>query len=323
METIQLALQQIAAGKNIEKTMLLALAQEDVSALCQGANSLRAAQKGDKFEFCSIINGKSGKCSEDCKYCAQSIHYPTEVFCHGLLSAEEILAFAQNQQERGVTRFSVVTSGKALTEEEIEQLCGVYREIRKQYQIECCASHGLLNKAQLQKLKDAGITRYHNNLETSRRFFPQICTTHTYDDKIATILVAKEVGLSICSGGIIGLGETMEDRIDMALQLRELGVSSVPINIFNPIPGTPLAGTARLPEAEICQTVALFRFALPQADIRLAGGRGLLADKGKQPFLSGANATITGDMLTTAGISVETDKQLLQEIGFSFLSEKK
>ncbi len=318
MFQIEKLIEEVCDGKQLSKETLLALASFDGDLLQQAANRLRERIKGTAFEFCSIINGKSGKCSEDCKYCAQSAHYATDIPCHGLLGREEIVSFGERQEVSGISRFSVVTSGKALTDSEIDALCEIYAEMSHTLSIQCCASHGLLSRAQLQKLKDAGVTRYHNNLETSRRFFPQICTTHTYDEKTATIRHAKEVGLSVCSGGIIGLGESMEDRIDMALELRELGVDSVPINVFQPIPGTPLGHLPILAEEEICQTVALFRFALPRADIRLAGGRGQLADMGRRPFLSGANATITGDMLTTSGFSVTTDKEMLGEIGFTF-----
>lgn len=312
--------EEVGAGRQLNKEELLALADLDIAVLGQAANDLREKMKGTSFEFCSIINGKSGKCPEDCKYCAQSAHYPTAIPCHGLLGKQEILSFGRRQEASGISRFSVVTSGKALTDSEIDALCEIYEEAGRTLHIQCCASHGLLTKEQLQKLKKAGVTRYHNNLETSRRFFPQICTTHTYDEKIATIRYAKEAGLSVCSGGIIGLGETMEDRIDMALQLRALGVDSVPINVFHPIAGTPLGHLPILAEEDVCRTVSLFRFALPQADIRLAGGRGQLADMGKAPFLSGANATITGDMLTTSGFSVLTDKEMLGEVGFTFSS---
>ena len=309
---------EIACGRRLAKTELLDMATWNLALLRELADGLRQKMKGDSFEFCSIISGKSGKCPEDCKYCAQSAHYPTEVSCHGLLNKEEILAFAKLQETSGIARFSVVTSGKALTDEEIDCLCETYQAVGDTLSIQCCASHGLLTKEQFEKLKAAGVTRYHNNLETSRRFFPQICTTHTYDDKIAVIKRAKETGLSVCSGGIIGLGETMEDRMDMALQLRELGVDSTPINVFNPIPGTPLAHMPVLCAEEVWRTVALFRLALPESDIRLAGGRGLLADQGKGAFLSGANAAITGDMLTTSGISVHRDKEILRQIGFTF-----
>ncbi|MBP2664199.1 MAG: biotin synthase, partial [Firmicutes bacterium] len=169
---------------------------------------------------------------------------------------------------------------------------------------------------QLQQLKAAGVARYHNNLETSRRYFPHICTTHTYDDKIATIKNALAAGLEVCSGGVMGLGETIEDRIAMALDLRSLGVKSIPVNVLNPIKGTPLGNTPKLTADEVARIVAVYRFILPDAAIRLAGGRGLLADKGKAVFQSGASAAISGDMLTTAGISISNDMALLKDLGF-------
>jgi len=177
-------------------------------------------------------------------------------------------------------------------------------------------SFGLLNEEQFRKLKNAGVTRVHNNLETSRRFFPNVCSTHSYDDKINAILAARKAGLFVCSGGIMGLGETPEDRIDMALALRGMAVKSVPVNILNPIPGTPLEHNTKLTNEEVRRIVAVYRFILPDASIRLAGGRGLLPDKGRSCFSSGANAAISGDMLTTAGITTETDKALLRELGY-------
>ena len=195
-------------------------------------------------------------------------------------------------------------------------LCEAIRRIRTEVGISVCVSVGLLDEAQYRKLRAAGAERAHNNLETSQNNFPNICTTHTFADKITAIRAAQAAGLTVCSGGIMGLGETVGDRIDMALTLRELGVKSVPINVLNPIPGTPLAQSKTLSEDELLRIVAVYRFLLPDASIRLAGGRGLLADKGRSCFCSGANAAISGDMLTTAGITVETDLKLLEELGY-------
>jgi biotin synthase len=190
------------------------------------------------------------------------------------------------------------------------------RQIRKETGIGVCISFGLLHGEQYKKLKEAGVTRVHNNLETSRRNFPNVCTTHTFEDKISAMRAAQAAGLSVCSGGIMGLGETAEDRIDMAFTLRELGIKSVPVNMLNPIPGTPFEHNRKLTAEDMCRIVAVYRFILPDASIRLAGGRGLLGDKGKSCFQSGANAAISGDMLTTAGITVETDMKLLEELGY-------
>ena len=195
-------------------------------------------------------------------------------------------------------------------------MCEGIKEIKKKIGISVCVSFGLLNEEQFRRLKEAGVSRVHNNLETSRKNFKEVCTTHTFEEKIQAIQAAKAAGLSVCSGGIMGLGESVEDRIDMALELRELGIKSVPINMLNPIPGTPYANNKKVSSDEMQRIVAVYRFILPDAFIRLAGGRGLLEDKGKGCFQSGANAAITGDMLTTAGITVETDKKLLQELGY-------
>lgn len=307
----------VLAGETISREEAVRLAETaGLQQLCEAAQEIRKHFCGDGFDICTIINGKSGRCSENCKYCAQSAHFQTSVQEYPLLSTEEIVKEADYNQKRGVLRFSIVTSGKRLTDEEVERVCESFRAVRKQTQIATCASHGLLSYEQFCRLKEAGVSRYHNNLETSRRFFPSICTTHTYDEKIETIRAAKKAGLSVCSGGIMGLGETMEDRIDMAITLRELGIRSIPVNVLNPIPGTPLAGNLPLTEDEVCRIVAVYRFLLPDAAVRLAGGRGLFADKGRRIFESGANAAISGDMLTTSGITIADDMAMLEELGF-------
>lgn len=313
---IQKCYKKAVSGEKLCAEELLELSRQPYQQVCQAADLLRRERCGSSFDLCTIINGKSGRCSEDCKYCAQSACYKAKVDEYPLISGTKIQEEARYNWEKGVLRFSVVTSGKRLSQEEVEALCQVYRETAQCCGISLCASHGLLNREQFRQLKQAGVTRYHNNLETSRRFFPQICTTHTYDEKIQVIRMAREEGLTVCSGGIIGMGETMEDRIHLALQLRELDVRSVPLNVLNPIPGTPLEHEQVLTEEEICLTTALFRFALPDASIRLAGGRGLMKDKGESAFRSGANAAITGDMLTTAGISIDTDLKMLKKLGF-------
>ena len=203
-----------------------------------------------------------------------------------------------------------------MSDAEIDAVCEAVREIKEKVGISVCVSLGLLNEQQFRKLKEAGVTRVHNNLETSQRNFPNVCTTHKFEDKVQAIKAAQKAGLSVCSGGIMGLGETVEDRIDMAFSLRELGVLSVPVNMLNAIPGTPFANNKRLTSEDMCRIVAVYRFILPKASIRLAGGRGLLPDKGKSCFTSGANAAISGDMLTTAGITTKTDMALLKELGY-------
>ena len=297
-----------------EEAILLSSAQ--LEPLCEAADQIRRHFCGNAFDMCSIINGKSGKCPEDCKYCAQSSHYSADTAVYPLLSTDEILREAKANAADGILRFSIVTSGKRLSDQEVEQVCDSFRKIRETCGISLCASMGLLSQKQFKMLKSAGVVRYHNNLETSRRFFPHICTTHTYEDKIQAIRDARESGLTVCSGGIIGLGETMEDRIDMALTLRDLQIRSVPINVLNPIPGTPLEHNAPLPEDEVCRTAAIFRFLRPDSILRMAGGRGLMEDQGRRVFRSGANGAITQNMLTTGGIAVREDRQLAEELGF-------
>lgn len=307
----------ILRGKWIGREEALRLAEEPLEELRQAADEIRRKVCGSGFDLCTIVNAKCGRCSEDCRYCAQSAHYRTACEeSYPLLSTQELLEDARRNAQQGVLRYSMVTSGRRLSEEEVEQACESIHRIRAEVPIEVCVSFGLLDEVQFRKIKAAGASRVHCNLESSARYFPSVCTTHTYEEKIRTLQAAKRAGLSICSGGILGLGETMEDRIDMVLTARELGVKSIPVNLLNPIPGTPYENRVPLDNEEACRCVALFRFLIPDASIRLAGGRGLLGDKGEACFLSGANAAISGDMLTTAGITVETDMELLRSSGF-------
>ena len=300
---------------HITKKEALSLVTENLQDLSLCSEKIKQKFCSNKFDMCSIISGKSGKCSENCKFCAQSSHYKTSIKEYPLLDSENIFKEAKHNADKKVKRFSVVTSGKKLTDNEIDSVCQTYKNIKSKCDILLCASMGLLTYEQLIKLKQAGVTRYHCNLETSRRFFPNICTTHTYDDKINTINTTKKAGLEVCSGGIFGLGETFEDRIDMFFDIYELGIKSVPINILNPIPGTPFENNKVLSQEEINRTVAIARFILPDAFIRLAGGRLLFKDKGVSMFSSGANATITGDMLTTEGTSIDEDFDTIKKLG--------
>lgn len=306
----------ILEGKMITKQEAIELYEQPLQELCQKANEIRKQFCSNRFDICTIINGKSGRCSENCRFCAQSAYSHTNAAEYPLLPAEEIVAQAKVNDKQGVLRYSIVTSGKRLSDQEVDKMCEAVQNIKEKTGISVCISFGLLKEEQYRKLKAAGVTRVHNNLETSRKNFPNICTTHTFEDKVNAIRAAQAAGLSVCSGGIMGLGETPEDRIDMALTLRELGIKSVPVNMLNPIPGTPLGQNKKLTAEDMCRIVAVYRFILPDASIRLAGGRGLLPDKGRSCFLSGANAAISGDMLTTAGITVETDMKLLKELGY-------
>lgn len=292
------------------------LLNEELGELCEGANEIRKALCGDSVDLCSIINGRSGRCSEDCKFCAQSAHHATGAEEYPFLSEEEILTDYRLHKEKGVSRYSIVTSGRALSGRELEQALSTYRQMAEGGEALLCASHGLMPQEAFYQLREAGVTRYHANIETSRNNFGNICTTHTFDDKVEVIRRAKTAGLSVCSGGIIGMGESWEDRIDMAFDLLELEIRSIPINILKPIKGTPLGETKPLSEEEILRTIAIFRYINPEAAIRLAAGRNSLADSGRAVFLSGANAAITGDMLTTSGNCISEDIAMLTEMGF-------
>jgi biotin synthase len=315
-DPVQELKEKILSGGTTTKEEAMFLAEQPLEKLAAAADEIRRKFCGNSFDICTIINGKSGRCSEDCKYCAQSSHYQTEVQEYPLLGADEIVRQAAYNDERGVLRYSIVTSGRKLSDQEVDRICASIRAVRRQTGVAVCVSLGLLSEEQFQKLKAAGTSRVHCNLESSRNYFPSVCTTHTYDEKIATLQAAKHAGLSICCGGIMGLGETMEDRIDMVLTARELGVKSIPVNILNPIQGTPYENNRKLPNKDVCRIVAVFRFLIPDASIRMAGGRELLPDKGRACFSSGANAAISGDMLTTAGITIETDMQMLKELGY-------
>lgn len=311
--------EKIKSGYSISKEEALQLISYDLNALSVYANEIREYFMGNQFDLCCIVNGKSGKCSEDCKFCAQSSYHKTNIDIYPLLTTQEFLKDSIYNYEKGVQRYSIVTSGKMLTKSEVDEVCESYNEIHNKVGIKTCASHGLLDEKDLKKLKLAGVQRYHNNLETSRRYFENICSTHTYEDKINTIKSAQKVGLEVCSGGIIGLGESQEDRIDMALELRNLNIKSIPLNLLNYIKGTNIDNSAKVTEEEFLKTVAIFRFINPKSLIRLAGGRNLLTKYGKLAFTSGANATITGDMLTTYGSGIDEDIKMIKEMGFKIV----
>lgn len=317
MDNLNTLKDKILNGGLIDKSDALSLIETDLTVLCSAADEIRVKFNGNKIDTCTILNGKSGLCSENCKYCAQSAHNHTGVKEYPMLTVSEIVKRGLENAKLGVDRFDVVTAGLRLNDKEVDILCEAYSQIKKQTNLELCSSNGLLSYEQFVRLHEAGVTRIHNNLETSRRYFPSVCTTHTYDEKLETILAAKKAGMEICSGGIIGMGETMEDRIDMALELQGLGVRSIPINILMPIKGTVFENQTPLSDEEILRTIAIFRFINPYADIRLAGGRKLLHDHGKQAFMSGANASIIGNMLTSIGSNVSEDFAMFEELGFT------
>ncbi|MCQ2510646.1 MAG: biotin synthase BioB [Lachnospiraceae bacterium] len=316
MDVLKLA-QEITDGKRLTREDDLRFFIDcDLAELSKGADLIREKFTGEHVDLCSIINGRSGKCPEDCKYCAQSAHNHTDCEVYDFLPEEEIVNACKVNEKEGVHRFSIVTAGRVLSGKEFEQALDAYRTMSRECNIALCASHGFVSAEQLHQLHEAGVTSYHHNIETSRRHFPNICTTHTFEQKLATLKMVKAEGLKVCSGGIIGMGEDFEDRIDMALTLSEYEADSIPINALMPIPGTPLEDQPRLTEEEILRTIAIFRYINPTAQIRLAAGRALLTNDGEKAFAGGASATITGNMLTTAAAAtIQKDKAMLTGMG--------
>lgn len=288
--------------------------------LCDAADEVRRRRCGSHLDTCSIINARSGHCSENCKWCAQSRHFNTGVRNYEMVGIDETMRMAAGCVDRGVERFSLVTSGRRVSAREIGTFCDIIRKIRREMPgLRLCASMGLLGREELEALRDAGVTRYHCNLETSSDYFPSLCSTHTHADKLRTMQMAREVGLEVCSGGIIGMGETFAQRLTLVREAVAAGAVSVPVNILSPIPGTPLADTPPLTDEEIVRTVALMRLVAPQAVMRFAGGRARLPQATVERILRGGmNGVMVGDLLTTAGNKVDDDYRMFSRLGFDY-----
>jgi len=318
-ESIRHIVASVLAGSRVDRAAALRLAEEaDPHKVWEGADRIRRHFNGARFSLCSIINARSGGCSEDCRFCAQSARHRSSIEEYALVDPDRALAVAAEMDRNGVHRLSLVTSGRSANSALLDRLAEIYREIARTTLLKLCGSMGLLTGDKALRLKEMGVVRYHCNLEASSRYFPRVCTTHTWEEKVETLRLAREAGLSLCSGGIIGMGETMADRVDLALELRELGVRSIPINILTPIPGTPLAGHKPLPVEEVLTTIALFRFINPEGIIRLAGGRQQLGAEQYRCFAAGANGAMVGNFLTTSGSSIEEDLRTFTAMGFSF-----
>ncbi len=280
------------------------------------AHRIRRNNLGNRFELCSIMNAKSGLCNEDCKFCAQSSLHKADIPVYPLKEREEIVNAARTAKEIGAERFGIVTSGNSIGQEEIDLVTEAIYQIQKDdTPVSLCASLGVLNKRQLRQLKEAGLTRYHHNIETSPRFYPHVVSSHHFQERINTIHTAKELGLEVCSGGIIGMGETWQDRLDMAYILKELDVDSVPINLLVPVKGTPLQSMKPISCRDAIKTIAIFRIILEDKTIKIAAGREtILKDFQATGFLAGANGMLIGGYLTIQGREIEEDRRLFEEI---------
>jgi biotin synthase len=293
-------------------------ASADIYHLLSWANQIREHFKGNKIHLCSILNAKAGGCPENCKFCAQSAFYQTATPRYGFVEPEAVEQAVAEAARYKVTGLGVVAAWKGLSEGPmLEEVCARIRELAANPTVRPDASLGIIKSQGIaDRLKAAGLECYGHNLESSRRFFPNHCTSHTFEDRLETIRYLKNARLKICSGGIIGMGETREDRCDLALALREVGAEVVPVNFLNPIPGTPFEKVSPLAPLEILKTIACFRFILPQQNIMVAGGRTVnLRDLQCMIFLAGASALMVGNYLTTLNQPVEKDLQMLKDLG--------
>lgn len=297
---------------------ILDIGSKEPFAVMAAASRIREHFKGNRITLCGIVNAKSGRCTENCRFCAQSIHYDTDAPVYPMVSRDEMVGKARLAKNDGVHMFGIITSGTRIdSDAEWREIFDATRSIGEMG-LRPCVSLGLLEDGKAHELKKQGLFRYHHNLETARSFFHNICTTHDYEEDIATVKAAKKAGLSTCSGGIIGLGETMEQRIELAMTLKELDVDSVPVNILNPRPGTPLEGVKQLSPLEILMTIATFRFILPDKDIKLCGGKEVnLRQLLPLGIIAGCNSLMTGDYLTTAGRSTALDMEMIEDLGLT------
>lgn len=325
-EIIGLAEKVIAGGAITEEEArrLIRTRDEDTMLLLAMADKIRQKYCGSAVDFCAILNARSGHCPEDCRFCAQSGRYHTGAKYYRLLPEEEIMEAARKAKAAGAVRFSLVTSGRNQSNpNEFEEILHVVGRIRREVGLEVCCSLGLISEDQARQLKEAGITRVHCNIESAPSYFPQVCSTHSFADKEALIAAVQRAGIRVCSGGIIGLGETPDQRVEMAFTLRRLHIDSVPLNILVPVPGTPFAGNRRLPPLEVLRAFAMFRFVLPRALIRTAGGREVnLRSLQAHALTGGLNGIMVGGYLTTAGRDPREDIRMTEDLGRSFTTAR-
>ena len=318
-ELFEISIQEALSKKGVTHSTaqsLLGTKHASLPLLIYGAHHLRNHYKGESVKLCAIVNAKSGRCSEDCAFCAQSTHHKARLHIYPLMGPQQILQKAFEAKNIGARRFSIVTSGKSLRVEEMEMIIQVLKLIKERTGLILCSSLGTITQQGAHRLKEAGLRCYHHNLEVAPSFFPKICTTHRYEEDLDTVRWAKEAGLEVCCGGILGLGESPQQRLELAFTLKELNVDSIALNFLHPIQGTPLEGTEPLPPLEILKSVALFRFILPDKDIRICGGREFgLRDLHPLVFWAGANGIMIGHYLTTKGRDYQLDLQMIRDLG--------
>lgn len=304
-------------NKEYTKEELLDLYEKPLEELIELSHEVTIENFDNKVEACSIISAKTGACSENCKYCAQSKHNHAEIECHPLLDVETVKKAALSAKENGATRFCIVTSGRVPTGSDFEKILEMIKEVASIDGIHCCASLGLLSEEQVKQIKEAGVERYNHNINTSEHYHNHICTTHNFKDRVNTVKMVKKYGMEACCGVIIGMGESREDRIEMALSLRQLNPKTVPINFLNPIKGTPLEDYEdKISEEEILKTICIFRLVLPKSLLRYAGGRTTRLSKYNQKLgiIAGINSLLVGNYLTTTGSKSEEDKEMLKSL---------
>lgn len=303
---------EITAG---EGRWLIGLDDDYTPWLMAGADRIRKTYRGNEIEVCAISNVRSGNCSENCSFCSQSGHHKTAAPAYDYISSEQLLAQAQQAREWGVADFGIVSKGWGVrSEKEKAKLQEYFDALDEHSDVGRCASLGALDKSSAMMLKGMGLENYHHNLESAESFFDQVCTTHTYQENIDTIHNAREAGLRVCAGGILGMGESLDQRIELADTLRQLGVESVPMNFLSPGAGTPMANVEPMKPYEILRAIATYRYLLPKAEIRIAGGRQFLGDMQSMIFMAGASGVMIGDYLTTKGRSVQDDLKMMRDL---------
>ena len=323
--TVDDAVERVLAGETLDRRDGLALIAQPVEDLAPAADYVRSQLGDDTVDACSIVNAKAGDCAEDCGFCAQSVHFDTGIDTYGFLDPDEILKAAKRAERDGAQRFGIVVAEKGVSKnrrpDEWDEVIRAIRLVRDETDVEVDASLGILTREEAEILVEEGINHYNHNIETSPRFFPEIVDSHSFEDRVETLELAKDVGMDLCAGVILGMGESPTDRVDAALALQDIGVSSLPVNILNPVAGTPLGEefgeSAPITTEEIIQTIAVYRLLHPDARVRLTGGRevNLDADEQHLPFEAGADGILTGDYLTTGGQSPGDDIELMEDAG--------